>query len=162
MAKKYGSPLRLWLGPEMVVFISDAENVEIIMKSKDCLNKPNSFYKMIRDAMQVDGFFTLKGISRISFNRSNSMIVDFSFIAEDWKVHRRLVSPTINLSSVSEHLPIFNQHIRNTIAKLPENDKFFDILPYLSTCKISMFAEAALGSNIEPSVKQTYLRNFSE
>lgn len=58
----YGSPIRLWLGPEMVVFISDAENVEIVLKSKDCLNKPYSFYKIIRDAMQVDGFFTLKGV----------------------------------------------------------------------------------------------------
>lgn len=58
---KYVSPMRLWLGPEMVVFVSDAENVEIVLKSKDCLNKPNSFYKIIRDAMQVDGLFTLKG-----------------------------------------------------------------------------------------------------
>lgn len=45
--------------------------------------------------------------------------------------------------------------------KLPVNDGFFDILPYLLTCKISMFAEAALGSEIEPSVKQKYLNQFS-
>lgn len=61
---KYGSPIRLWLGPEMVVFVSDAENVEIVLKSKDCLNKPHSFYKIIRDAMQIDGFFTLKGVQQ--------------------------------------------------------------------------------------------------
>lgn len=61
MSTKYGSPVRLWLGPEMIVFISDAENIETILKSKDCLNKPESFYKIIRDAMQLDGFFTLKG-----------------------------------------------------------------------------------------------------
>lgn len=54
--------MRLWLGPELVVFVSDAENIEIILKSKDCLNKPPSFYKIIRDAMQVDGYFTLKGV----------------------------------------------------------------------------------------------------
>lgn len=59
--EKYGSPIRLWLGPELVVLISDAENVEIVLKSKDCLNKPHSFYKIIQDAMQIDGFFTLKG-----------------------------------------------------------------------------------------------------
>lgn len=77
-------------------------------------------------------------------------------------MHRRLVSPSINLSSVSEHLPIFNQHIRSAIDKLPTNGEFIDILPYLSTCKISMFAEAALGSDMEPAIKQTYLKNFTE
>lgn len=62
VTKKYGcSPIRLWLGPEMVVFISDAENTEIVLKSKDCLNKPEIFYKIIRDALQIDGFFTLEG-----------------------------------------------------------------------------------------------------
>lgn len=77
-------------------------------------------------------------------------------------MHRRLVSPAINLSSVSEHLPIFNQHIRKHVACLPTNDEFIDIYPYLSTCKISMFAEAALGSEIQPKIKQTYLTNFYE
>lgn len=61
VSSKYESPIRLWLGPEMIVFIFDAENAEIVLKSKDCLNKPNSFYKIVRDAMQVDGLFTLKG-----------------------------------------------------------------------------------------------------
>lgn len=45
----------------MVVFISDAENAEIVLKSKDCLDKPNSFYKVIRDLMQADGLLTLEG-----------------------------------------------------------------------------------------------------
>lgn len=45
----------------MAVFIADAENVEIVMKSKDCLSKP-TFYKMIRDGLSLDGLFTLKGI----------------------------------------------------------------------------------------------------
>lgn len=61
LSKTYESPFRLWLGPLMVVFIADAENIEIIMKSKDCLNKPFTFYKMIRDAISADGLFTLKG-----------------------------------------------------------------------------------------------------
>lgn len=61
LSKTYESPFRLWLGPLMMVFIADAEIIEILMKSKDCLNKPSTFYKMIRDAISVDGLFTLKG-----------------------------------------------------------------------------------------------------
>lgn len=62
---KYESPMRLWFGPQMVVFIADAENAEIVLKSKDCLNKPYDFYKILRDALNVDGFFTLKGLVSI-------------------------------------------------------------------------------------------------
>lgn len=61
ISMKYESPMRLWFGPQMVVFVADAENAEIVLKSKDCLNKPYDFYKILRDALSVDGFFTLKG-----------------------------------------------------------------------------------------------------
>lgn len=77
-------------------------------------------------------------------------------------MHRRLVSPSINLASVSEHLPIFNAHLKKALNEIPPSDDFIDILPYLVTCKISMFAEAALGSEIDSNVKQTYLSNFTE
>lgn len=76
-------------------------------------------------------------------------------------MHRRLVSPSISLTSVSAHLPIFNRHIHEAMAHLPANNEFIDILPYLLSCKISMFAEAALGSEIESAVKQKYLKQFS-
>lgn len=62
LSKTYESPMRVWLGPMLLVFIADAENVEILLKSKDCLNKPDTFYKMIRDAISGDGLFTSKGL----------------------------------------------------------------------------------------------------
>lgn len=77
-------------------------------------------------------------------------------------MHRRLVGPSINLSSVSAHLPIFNRHIRETVANLPVTDAFIDILPYLSNCKITMFAEAAVGSDFDSSSRDKYLRQFTQ
>lgn len=62
LSKKYEGPIRLWLGPLLLIFIADAENVEILLKSKDCLNKPHTFYKMIRDGISGDGLFTLSGV----------------------------------------------------------------------------------------------------
>lgn len=164
ITSKYGSPTRLWLGPELLVFISDVENAEIVLKSKDCLNKPNRFYKVIRDGLQVDGLFTLKGkISTVGKNKQflkNTSL--FYYPANEWKTHRRLVSPSMNLASVSAHLPIFNRHIRKTVANLPTTNEFIDILPYLLTCKIEMFAEAAMGSDIESSVMKKYCDRYIE
>lgn len=60
ISPKYESPFRIWFGPLLTIFIVDAENVEIIMKSKDCLSKPEEFYRQIRDGFGVDGLLTLK------------------------------------------------------------------------------------------------------
>lgn len=46
----------------MFVFIADAENMEIVLKSKDCLNKADFFYKAFRDALKVDGLITSNGM----------------------------------------------------------------------------------------------------
>lgn len=59
LSNKYDSPIRIWLGPLLLVYIVDAETVEIVLKSKYCLNKPQTFYKMVRDGLGMDGLFTL-------------------------------------------------------------------------------------------------------
>lgn len=83
------------------------------------------------------------------------------FLEEEWKVHRRLVSPTINQLSVRTHLPIFNKNIRQNVSSLPTNSEFFDILPSMTTCTLTMFAEAALGTEWEPEAKQRYIQQMA-
>lgn len=76
LSKEYESPFRVWLGPILLVFITDAENTEILLKSKDCLGKPETFYKTIKDGLGVDGLVTLKGI----LNRFFSIRIDVHHI----------------------------------------------------------------------------------
>lgn len=71
LSKEYEGPIRIWLGPLLIVLITDAEDVEILLKSKDCLNKPYTFYKMIRDGLGVDGLFTSKGLYLILDDSEN-------------------------------------------------------------------------------------------
>lgn len=77
-------------------------------------------------------------------------------------MHRRLVSPLINPSSLQAYFPIFNNHIRKTVASLPVAEEFYDILPYLLNGSVTMFIEASLGSKLEPSDKQKLLLRFTE
>lgn len=76
-------------------------------------------------------------------------------------MHRRLVAPIINQFSVNAHIPIFNENIRKIVSVLPLNGEFFDIKPFLIQCKLTMFAEAAFGTNLMPEAKQRYLRKLS-
>lgn len=146
----------------MVVFISDAENMEMVLKSKDCLNKPDIFYKRVRDGLKVDGLFTSKGkIMAISNLNLNNLDL-FEFSANEWKMHRRIVSPLINPSSLQAYFPIFNNHIRKTVASLPVSKEFIDILPYFLYCTVTMFIETSLGSKLEPNDKQKLMHRFTE
>lgn len=54
--------MRIWFGTNILVFIADAENAEIILKSKDCLDKPELFYNFLRDTLGIDGILTSNGI----------------------------------------------------------------------------------------------------
>lgn len=86
----------------------------------------------------------------------------FDFPATEWKIHRRLVSPLINVPSLQAYFPIFNHQIKKTVIDLPITDGYFDILPYLLNCSVTMFTEASLGSEIEPSAKQKYIQRLIE
>lgn len=84
------------------------------------------------------------------------------FLAEEWKIHRRLITPAISSSSSSAHLPLINQHIRDGVTKLPADGEFFDILQPFIMCTMNIFLEASLGSDWEDHTKQTYLKYLAE
>lgn len=95
-----------------------------------------------------------------SLNVTKSINYYQTFLADEWKFHRRLVSPTINQAKVCMHLPIFNRNIRETISNLRANGDFFDILPIIAKCTMTTIVEAALGTDWEPTVKQQYLQQL--
>lgn len=55
------------------IFISDAENMEIELKSSDCLNKPDISYKFIRDASTVEGLVFPNGKFNVFGWRKNTL-----------------------------------------------------------------------------------------
>lgn len=84
------------------------------------------------------------------------------FPEEEWKAHRKLIGPTINQHTLNKHLPIFNRHIRETVSDLPTDGKFFDILKYISKCKLAMFVEASLGAELDPELRQRFQDHLPE
>lgn len=73
-----------------------------------------------------------------------------------------MVGPTINQHTLNTHLPIFNRHIRETVANLPTNGELFDILKYISKCKLEMFVEASLGAELDVETRQRFQQHLPE
>lgn len=85
-----------------------------------------------------------------------------SALASKWKLHRRLVRPTVSMSSVAAHLDIFNRCTRQSIASLKPNKQFEDILPPITICMMNIFLEASLGGDLSHEAKRKYLENFTK
>lgn len=60
ISKKYPSPVRVWMGPNLYIFIHDAECAEQVLKGKATLSKPK-VYEAIGDVLGGDGLFSSNG-----------------------------------------------------------------------------------------------------
>lgn len=60
ISRKYDSPCRVWMGPNLYIFISDAECAEQVLKGRTTLSKPK-VYESISDALGGDGLFSSNG-----------------------------------------------------------------------------------------------------
>lgn len=85
-------------------------------------------------------------------------------VGEVWKLHRKLMSPSLKDSTVFSHLSIFNFYIREFCnTKLDEeaqNRNTFDVMLPLNVALLSMYLDATLG--IEWHQKTAYANFFSE
>lgn len=85
-------------------------------------------------------------------------------IGEVWKLHRKLMSPSLKDSTVFSHLSIFNYYIREFCnTKLDEEaktGKASDVMLPLNVVLLSMYLDATLG--IEWHQKTAYANFFSE
>lgn len=143
MCEKYESPIRVWMGQDLYIYLSDAKSAEALLRSKVALDKPK-VYQTVRDGLGGDGLFTSNG--------------------ELWRTHRKLLKPSLKDSTISSHLTIFNYFMREfcdvQLANEANNSKPFDILTPLNQCLLSMYLEATFGQ--EWTDKSKYTKAFQE
>lgn len=60
ISQKYPSPVRVWMGPNLYIFVHDAEGAEQVLKGRTTISKPK-VYEAIQDALGADGLFSSNG-----------------------------------------------------------------------------------------------------
>lgn len=120
--------MRVWMGPNLYVFVTDSNAAETLLRSKDALDKP-SVYQAVRDGLGGDGLFTANG--------------------ELWKTHRSFLKHSLKDSTIASHLTIFNYYLREfatvKVANEADSGKPFDILIPMNICLLAMYLEATFG-----------------
>lgn len=59
--EKHNSPIRIWLGTKLFVYVDNVEDVEVVLSSAECTNR-EEIYQYLKEALGVNGVFTLEGM----------------------------------------------------------------------------------------------------
>ncbi|XP_055302031.1 probable cytochrome P450 313a4 [Sitodiplosis mosellana] len=88
------TPLQMWLGPMLTIGISQPEDIETVLKSEDCLNKPY-LYELLKCKTSI-------------------LATD----KEIWKPHRRALNSAFNVKMLQNYVPIINDLSRQMVKKM--------------------------------------------
>lgn len=123
--KTYISPVRFWLGPRLIIIVSEPEDLDEVLNSQNCLDK-DDFYKVLASMANSNDDQDL-----------SSLITSKSKI---WKHNRKMLNPCFNFNIIKSFLPIFNEESKTMIEVLKKNvgKGSFDIFRYGAACSLDM------------------------
>jgi len=123
-ANDFAGVIKMWAGPQLIVFLADPSDVELILSSHEHIDKADE-YRMFKPWL------------------GNGLLIS---TGAKWRAHRKLIAPTFHLNVLKSFIDLFNANSRDVIKKLAkENGKEFDCHDYMSEATVEMLLETAMG-----------------
>lgn len=120
------SPFQAWLGPALVIGISDPEDMQTILNAEQCLDKPY-MYRFLRN---ITGLLASR--------------------REMWKQHRKALNPTFSTKVINSFIPIFNDKANILANQMDKNvGTSFDIYRPVFKALTDTIVNTALGTKWE-------------
>ncbi|KAF7277733.1 cytochrome P450 4g15 [Rhynchophorus ferrugineus] len=120
----YGKTIKLWAGSRLIIFLTDPDDVEIILSSHVHIDKSPE-YRFFKPWLG-DGLLISTG--------------------QKWRAHRKLIAPTFHLNVLKSFIDLFNKNSRETVKKMEkEIGKEFDCHDYMSEATVEILLETAMG-----------------
>jgi cytochrome P450 family 4 len=125
IANVYGHVIRAWIGHQLVVFLSDPRDVELILGSHVHIDKSDE-YRFFKPWL------------------GNGLLIS---TGEKWRTHRKLIAPAFHMNVLKSFMPTFNDNSKYVIKRLTkEVGKEFDCHDYMSEATVDILLETAMGS----------------
>lgn len=121
---EYKNVIRLWVGPKLVVFLTDPRDVEVILSSHVYIDK-SAEYRFFKPWL------------------GNGLLIS---TGPKWRAHRKLIAPTFHLNVLKSFIDLFNANSRAVVEKMrQEGGKEFDCHNYMSELTVEILLETAMG-----------------
>ncbi|KAJ9596972.1 hypothetical protein L9F63_012002 [Diploptera punctata] len=115
---------RLWLGPILVVALSDPRDIEIVLRNSKYFEK-GWVYNFLRPWLGK-GLITASG--------------------ERWHKHRKLITPTFHFKILEQFVPIFEANCNILVEKLRKTEsEVINIAEYMELYSLDTICETAMG-----------------
>ncbi|KAI4503858.1 hypothetical protein M0802_001261 [Mischocyttarus mexicanus] len=120
----YGPVTRAFVGMELLVFLSDPRDIELILGSHVHITKSPE-YRFFKPWLG-DGLLISNG--------------------QKWYSHRKIIAPSFHMSILKSFVPLFHENSMTLVKRLREKvGKEFDCHDYMSTVTVSILTETAMG-----------------
>lgn len=114
---EYTGAVRVWIGPRLIVFLTDPRDVELILSSHVYIDKSPE-YRFFKPWL------------------GNGLLISSG---SKWRAHRKLIAPTFHLNVLKSFIDLFNANSRHVVKKLEkEIGKEFDCHDYMSEATVEM------------------------
>nr|QOL02379.1 cytochrome P450 4g15-like protein [Glyphodes pyloalis] len=134
-AQRFSSVTRVWLGPKLYIFLTEPDDVEVILNSHVHIDKAED-YKYFEPWLG-EGLLISSG--------------------EKWRSHRKMIAPTFHINILKSFIGPFNQNSRNVVEKMRrEMGKVFDVHDYMSGVTVDILLETAMGITRETQDKSGF------
>lgn len=121
---EHGTPVKIWIGPRAVVFLTDPRDIEVILGSHVHIDKSPDY--RLFEPWLGDGLLISTG--------------------EKWRTHRKLIAPTFHLNVLKSFINIFNKNSRVIVEKMRKHgSKDFDVHEYMGEATVNILLETAMG-----------------
>jgi cytochrome P450 family 4 len=133
--KEYGRVVRAWVGPKLVVFLSDPRDAEVILNSQVHIDKSDE-YRFFAPWLG-DGLLISTG--------------------EKWRAHRKLIAPAFHMNVLKTFVDLFNENSLGVVDRMKkEIGKEFDVHDYMSETTVDILLETAMGSKKTSDCKKGF------
>lgn len=117
-------PIKMWIGPRLMIFLTDPRDVEVILSSNVYIDKSPE-YRLFEPWL------------------GNGLLIS---TGDKWRAHRKLIAPTFHLNVLKSFVTLFNVNSRDTVEKLRKmGSAEIDIHNFMSECTVEILLETAMG-----------------
>ncbi|XP_035890500.1 cytochrome P450 10-like [Anopheles stephensi] len=130
---QYGKCLRVWLGTQLIVLVTDPKDIEVLLSSPKYIDKSGE-YDFIRPWLG-EGLLISRG--------------------RKWQARRKIITPTFHFKILEQFIEIFDQQ-GNTFVDIlrlfAKSGETFDVFPLVTLCALDVICESAMGTKVNAQI----------
>ncbi|XP_034139197.1 cytochrome P450 4g1 [Drosophila guanche] len=132
---KYGETMKTWLGNVLLVFLTNPNDIELILSGHQHLTKAEE-YRYFKPWF------------------GNGLLISNG---HHWRHHRKMIAPTFHQSILKSFVPTFVNHSKTVVGRMAlETGKSFDVHDYMSTTTVDILLSTAMGVKKLPEGNKSF------